>query len=269
MADRKTDAELIEHNRFAWNRLSDEGILWGIPVADDAVERARNGAWEVQLAGRSPVPHHWFGKDGQIRDRDILCLAAGGGQQAPLLSAAGARVTAMELSDAMLAKDREVARRHDLPLRCEQGSMTDLSRFANDSFDVIFLPVAICYVPDAHQVWQQCARVLRPGGRLLAGMINPLVNLFAENDGTTDAGLEVVHALPFVELETLSSAEREAAFKRRIAFVWSHTLTDLVGGQLSAGFRLLEFSEARRTDDRAPNINKFTNTYIMTAARLG
>jgi hypothetical protein len=59
-----------------------------------------------------------------------------------------------------------------------------------------------------------------------------------------------------------------AAIKREMAFVWSHTLSDLVGGQLSAGFRLLEFAEARRTDPRAPTINKYTNTYFMTAAEI-
>lgn len=259
---------ILEHNRRAWNRLSDGGIPWGIPVDANVISAATSGHWRVELAGQTEVPRQWFAEDGLITNKDILCLASGGGQQAPILSAAGANVTLLELSDSMIEKDRELAQKHRLNLRCEQGSMTDLSRFGNATFDIVFLPVALCYVPDPHLVWRECARVLRPGGRLLAGMINPLVNLFEENEGDSESGLQVIHRLPFAEIESLSEAERDAAIARDMAFVWSHTLTDLIGGQLDAGFRLLNFAEARRTDSRAPSINDFTSTYVMTAAEL-
>ncbi|NOX52266.1 MAG: class I SAM-dependent methyltransferase [Gammaproteobacteria bacterium] len=260
--------DMIKHNREAWNRLSDGGIIWGIPVDSETISRARAGDWQVQLAGGTPVPHAWFDVDGNVTNKDILCLASGGGQQAPLLAAAGANVTSLELSDSMLAKDRSLATEHGLDLSCEQGSMTDLSRFADASFDLVFLPVAACYVPDVHVIWRECARVLRPNGRLLVGVINPLVNLFEENEGEPDIGLQVVNELPFAEIEVLSDEERAAAIERGMVFVWSHTLTDLIGGQLSAGFRILAFTEARRTDPRAPSINKYTDTYFMTAAEL-
>ena len=260
--------DLIEHNRVAWNRLSDAGIPWGIPVDADAIAAAKEGRWQVQLAGQQPVPSAWFGATGKVEGMDILCLASGGGQQAPLLAAAGAKVISLDLSDAMLAKDRSLAEQHDLDLSCEQGSMTDLSRFTDDSFDLVLLPVAVCYVPDVNVVWRNCARVLRPGGRLLAGMINPLVNLFEENEGEDDKGLQVVNRLPYAEIDVLSETERDAAIERGMVFVWIHTLSDLIGGQLSAGFRLLEFAEARRSDPTAPSINRYTATYFMTAAEL-
>lgn len=202
----------------------------------------KNGpAWQVQLAGGTPVPKTWFGGDGDVTNKDILCLASAGGQQAPVLAAAGANVNSLDLSDSTLATDRGLGSEHGLKISCQQGSMTDLSCFEGASFDLVFLAVATCYVADVHVIWKQCARVLRPHGRMLVGAINPLLNLFEEN---------------------------AAAIKREMAFVWSHTLSDLVGGQLSAGFHLLEFAEARRTDLRAPTINKYTNTYFMTAAEI-
>lgn len=258
--------DLIEHNRLAWNRLSNAGIRWGEPIDRATLERARAGDWEVSLAGEMPVPHAWFGNAGEIAGTRVLCLASGGGQQSPVLAAAGAIVTSLDLSDVQLVKDKQIAEANDLALQCEQGTMADLSRFADGIFDTVFLPVAVCYVPDVRVVWRECARVLRQGGRLLVGMINPLVSLFDENDGEPGAGLEVVNALPYAEVDALSAVEREAAIARGMAFAWSHTLTDLVGGQLEAGFRLLELAEARRHDARAPSINRFTATYIMTAA---
>lgn len=260
--------DLIQHNRSAWNRLSDGGIPWGIPVSSETIANARAGHWQVQLAGQQPVPATWFGNDGDVSGKDILCLASGGGQQAPVLAAAGAKVVSLDLSDSMLQKDQALASEHGLNLRCEQGSMTDLSRFADNSFDLVFLPVALTYVPDVHVVWRGCARVLRAKGRLLQGMINPLTHLFEENEGEEGTGLEVVNALPFSEIDSLSELERDAAVSRGMAFVWSHTLADLIGGQLSAGFSLLEFAEARRSDPRAPSINRYAATYLMTAAQL-
>lgn len=260
--------DLIQHNRKAWNRLSDEGIIWGVPVDPTTIAHAGYGTWQVQLAGQQPVPRTWFGADGEVAGKDILCLASGGGQQAPLLAAAGANVVSLELSDSMLAKDQALADEHSLNLCCEQGSMTDLSRFPDDSFDIVFLPVALSYVPDVHVVWRECARVLRAKGRLLSGMINPLVHLFQENEGAGEIGLQVINELPFAEIDALPEIERDAAIAREMVFVWSHTLTDLIGGQLSAGFHLLELTETRRSDRRAPSINQYTATYLMTAAEL-
>lgn len=227
---------------------------------------ARAGEWKVTLAGEKPVPKNWFGISGDVSGMQILCLASGGGQQAPILAAAGAVVTSLDLSDSQLAKDRALAQAHDLDLRCEQGSMTDLSRFRTSSFDTVFLPVSLGSIPDVHPVWNECARVLRSNGRLLAGMINPLVNLFEENEGGNGVGLHVVNELPYAEIDALSTEERRAAVERGMLFAWSHTLADLIGGQMAAGFRLLAFDEARRNDSRAPSINAYTATYFMTAA---
>ncbi len=263
-----TVLDVIEHNRNAWNRLSADGIRWGQSVDSDTIACARQGEWQVSLAGETPVPKNWFADGIEISGMGILCLASGGGQQAPILAAAGAHVTSLELSDIQLAKDRALAEEHDLDLRCEQGSMTDLSRFNDASFDTVFLPVSLGSIPNVHPVWQESARVLRPNGRLLAGMINPLVYLFNENEGEAGVGMQIENELPYAEVDSLSDDERKAAIERGMLFTWSHTLTDLIGGQLSAGFRLLEFEEARRSDPRSPNINVFTATYFMTAAEL-
>ena len=260
--------DVTEHNRQAWNRLSDNGIRWGQPVDAGSIANARANDWKVSLAGGKPVPKAWFSTDGRIAGTRILCLASGGGQQAPVLAAAGAEVTSLDLSDSQLAKDLELAEEHDLRLRCVQGSMSDLSRFKSGSFEVVFLPVSLGSIPNVHPVWSECARVLEPRGRLLVGMINPLVSLFDENGGENEVGLRVVHELPYSEIDSMSEDARTAAINRGMLFTWSHTLTDLIGGQLAVGFRLFAFEEARRTDELAPAIDAYTSTYIMTAAEL-
>ncbi len=105
---------------------------------------------------------------------DILCLASGGGQQAPILAAAGANVTVFDNSPAQLRQDALVAQREGLPLRTVQGDMRDLSAFGDDSFDLIFHPVSNIFVPEVRPVWRECYRVVRPGGVLLMGTLNPI-----------------------------------------------------------------------------------------------
>ena len=73
-----------------------------------AVARAKIGEWEIILTPKLPVPREWFG---DVRGKRILCLASGGGQQVPILAAAGANVVSFDLSDEQLAKDRMVAQR--------------------------------------------------------------------------------------------------------------------------------------------------------------
>ena len=253
----------ITHNRKAWNRLSGPNCPWSVPVSDEQIEQAHSGHFHISLAGGT-LPEDWIG---DVRGQSILCLASGGGQQAPLLAAAGADVTVFDLSDAQLDLDRKLAQRHNLQLRIEQGSMTDLSRFADESFELILNPVSSCYVPDILPVWRECARILKLKGRLISGSINPVNFLFEENDGSDDRGLVVKHPLPFIERDVLSEAELSAAVAREMTFTWSHSLDELIQGQISCGMVICGFLESRRTDPRAPALNRYANTYITTMAQ--
>ncbi|MCG8649557.1 MAG: class I SAM-dependent methyltransferase, partial [Pirellulales bacterium] len=104
----------------------------------------------------------WLGSS--IAGRKLLCLAAGGGRQSSLYAAAGAIVTVVDISGAMLELDRQVAAQRGYPLRLYETSMDDLSMLDPAEFDIVIHPVSSCYVPDVTKVYQQVARVIRPGG---------------------------------------------------------------------------------------------------------
>jgi 2-polyprenyl-3-methyl-5-hydroxy-6-metoxy-1,4-benzoquinol methylase len=135
---------IAEINRDGWDRRVEAGDVWTQPVSPEDVARARAGDWSVVLTPNKPVPRDWFG---EVAGHDILCLACGGGQQGPILAAAGARVTVFDASPKQLAQDEMVAGRADLSLVTRQGLMHDLSAFADESFDVIFHPVSNCFAP--------------------------------------------------------------------------------------------------------------------------
>ena len=175
--------EIRSYNREAWNREVEHGNRWTQLVAPGVIARARAGDWSVLLTECKPVPRHWFPT---VADSDLLCLASGGGQQGPILAAAGARVTVLDNSPRQLAQDRFVAERDHLSLQLIEGDMADLSALASESFDIVFHPVSNSCAPQIRPVWKEAFRVLRPGGSLLAGFLNPLVYLFDIDEADRD-----------------------------------------------------------------------------------
>ena len=116
--------DIIKHNSAAWDREVEAASRWTKPVSTDIIERARLGDWSVRLTPVKRVPREWFG---DIVGKDLLCLASGGGQQAPVLAAAGASVTSFDNSAKQLEQDRFVAERDGLQIRLERGDAADLS----------------------------------------------------------------------------------------------------------------------------------------------
>ncbi|MEV5357700.1 class I SAM-dependent methyltransferase [Streptomyces sp. NPDC052693] len=78
----------------------------------------------------------------------MLCLASGGGQQGPVLAAAGARMTVLDNSPRQLEQDDTVAAREGLDLRTVLGDARDLSPFPDASFDLIVHPVSNLFIPE-------------------------------------------------------------------------------------------------------------------------
>ena len=74
-------------NRAGWDSLVEKKNRWTVPVSEDEIAAARRGEWQIVLTPTKPVPRSWFPK---IEGAEILCLASGGGQQGPILAAAGA-----------------------------------------------------------------------------------------------------------------------------------------------------------------------------------
>jgi SAM-dependent methyltransferase len=229
----------VAHNRAAWDREVESGNEWTRPVGPEVIARARAGDWSVVLIGYEPVPRDWF--PAELSGAAILCLASGGGQQGPVLAAAGAAVTVLDNSPRQLARDEEVAAREGLAIRTVLGDMRDLSALADASFDVVVNPVSNVFCPELAPVWREAFRVLRPGGILLAGFMNP--DIFIFDDEALERGeLVVRHPLPFSTLD-LPDAERERVYGDG-PVEFSHSLTEQIGGQLAAGFVLTHLVEA-------------------------
>jgi SAM-dependent methyltransferase len=248
-----------EHNRDAWDKEVERGNEWTRPVSTEEIAAARQDRVSVLLTETKPVPPEWFPP---LQGLEVLCLASGGGQQAPILSAAGARVTVYDNSPKQLEQDRLVAEREGLELKTVEGDMRDLSDFADESFDMVFHPCSNLFVPEVLPVWREAFRVLRQGGTLLAGFVNPLLYIFDQELG--DRGiLEVRHKLPYSDLTSVTEEERERRISSGDPLEFGHTLTNQISGQIEAGFHIQGFYEDHH---RQLELAKYTQTYIATRA---
>jgi len=255
--------DVLEHNRRAWNRDAASGeCRWSQPVDAATIRRARVGDWSVILTPNRPVPRDWFG---ELAGARVLCLASGGGQQAPVLAAAGAGVTSFDASDVQLELDAAVALREGLALQTRRGDMADLGVFADAAFDLVFHPVANVFVPDVLPVWRECHRVLRPGGRLLAGFMNPAYFLFDHQALAQGGPPLAVFELPYADTSHLPPERLDAWVAAGEALEFGHSLNTQLGGQIAAGFVIAGFYEDH-WDAAATPLDGFMPTSMATLA---
>jgi len=240
----------------------ERGNEWTRPVSPELVAAAREGRWSIVLTPVKPVPREWFPVS--LEGIDLLGLASGGGQQGPILAAAGARVTILDNSPRQLSRDQEVAEREGLAITCEEGDMADLSRFADGSFDLIFHPVSNVFAPKIRPVWREAFRVLRPGGALLAGYCNPISYLF-DLEPYERGELIVRHALPYSDLD-LPAEEQKRFLEGREPLEFAHTLEDQIGGQLEAGFHLTALYEDTWPPEREDPLAAYTSGFLASRA---
>jgi SAM-dependent methyltransferase len=248
---------------MAWDQQVEKGNQWTVPVSPSVITAAREGQWEIFLTDSRPVPATWLPG---LRGLNVLCLASGGGQQGPILAAAGANVTVLDNSPRQLAQDRLVAERESLAITTIEGDMADLSMFGDASFDLIVHPVSNVFAPDVRPVWAEAFRVLRPGGVLLSGFMNPAAYLFDWDLAERTGVLRVAHTLPYSDAASLTAEEKQRYADEGIPFEFSHTLEDQIGGQLDAGFVIAGLYEDVYGEEANDALSRHMPTFIATRA---
>ena len=216
------------------DRLVEENVDWAQAATPEQLSAAREGHLTLLFGERDAVPPQWLG---DLQGKRVLCLAGAGGMQGPMFACAGAQVTVLDLSSRMLALDRAVAKREGLSLRIEQGNMMDLSRFPDASFDLVFNPPSLFYVPEVNPVFREVARVLRPGGAFIMASANPIAYVC---DWDADAQCyKAVNRMPYCACEHTGQGEW---------IEYGHTMESYLAGQLEAGLVITGYMERQMED---------------------
>ena len=242
-----------EINARTIDRWVEEGWEWGVPVSHETFINAKNGVWDVVLTPTVPVPHDWFG---DLRGKKVLGLASGGGQQIPIFAALGAEVTVLDLSDRQLESELLVAEREGYDVRIVKADMTKPLPFPDETFDLIFHPVSDCYVEEVEPIFREAYRVLKKGGAFLGGYDNG-VNFLVNDDETA-----IVNTMPFNPLK--NEDQRRQLEEDDAGLQFSHSLNELIGGQLRAGFTIRDIYDDVNGSGRLNELN--VNTFFAIRA---
>jgi SAM-dependent methyltransferase len=130
-------------------------------------ERFLGESWFAQPPGAPPysglIPFD------QLADKDVLEIGCGSGVHARLLAAAGARLTAVDLTPTAVTMTRRRLELAGLEANVREADAEALP-FPDASFDFVWSWGVIHHSRDTGRVVAEIARVLRPGG-LLALMV--------------------------------------------------------------------------------------------------
>ncbi|QDT70422.1 Ubiquinone biosynthesis O-methyltransferase [Planctomycetes bacterium MalM25] len=243
----------VERNRQAWNELAERGAALAQPAGE--------AEFADPLAAIDPAGWLRRGLGGSVAGKRVLCLAAGGGRQGPLHAAAGMEVTVVDLSDAMLQRDRQVAAARGLSLRVVQTSMDDLSALRDGEFDAVVQPVSTCYVPELVPVYAAVARVLRPGGVYVSQHKTPTSLQASARVGTTGLALET----PYYLDKPLPPAE-PCRTREPGTLEFLHRWEELIGGLCRAGFVVEDLSEPSHANE--PGDHGRRSQYVAPYVRI-
>lgn len=227
--------ELSQINRERWNALVAARVMYSRPMLDLTPESARSVVDNAGLLG-------------DVTGQRVLVLAGGGGQQSVAFALLGAHVTVYDLSDAQLDQDRLAAEQLGLEIETIQGDMRDLSAFADHSFDLVYQPYSINFVPDVRPVHREVARVIRPGGLYRLDCANPFTQTI-DSEQFTGEGWVLKHAYVngrfMGDLYPHWTVEDENGVYQPIdaPHEYVHTLGAMVTSLAEHGFVLLHLSE--------------------------
>jgi SAM-dependent methyltransferase len=219
-------------NRRHWEWAVATGVGFTIPWLDldpDLLHRyARGELKDVPERFEDIYPATMLA---DVGGKDILCLAAGGGQQSAVFGLLGAQVTVLDLTQAQLEGDRAAATHYGYDLKTVQGDMRDLSCFSGGSFDLVYQAESMSWIPDARQVYAGVARVLRPRGLYRVSFTNP-VSEFVELNSWNGEGYAIT--VPYAKTEMILHPDEDGPD----SIQFRHHMGEIFNGLIEAGMSI-------------------------------
>jgi SAM-dependent methyltransferase len=255
-----------KNNRERWNALARANVEWSQPFLDYTNEEAAQYIYR-------------YGIINAVAGKRVLCLASGGGQDSVAFGLLGAQVTVYDLSDIQLERDRQAAAHHDLDVEIYQGDMRDLSRFQDNTFDLVWQPYSVNFIPSVYPVFWSVARILKPGGIYYVQFANPFVH--AVDDEAWDGNAYPLNRL-YIDGEDTSiyfphwdvTQHDGSTLKLDSPHEFRHTLSTVLNSMAKSGFVFLHLQEYMLVDENPepgtwPHFTRIAPPWFDSFWRLG
>src|SRR5574341_141354 len=184
---------------------------------------------------------------GDVRGLDVADLGCGTGRHAVRLAAAGARVTAVDFSDGMVARAR--AKPCWERVRFVVHDLTNRLPFTDRSFHRVLACLVLDHIGDLAGFFAECRRVCRPDGFVLVSGFHPALML---------RGIQARFIDPVTGRDV-----RPASY--------AHQISDYVMAALRSGLTLEHLSEHAVDEGvvvRSPRAAKYLGWPLLLLMRL-
>jgi ubiquinone/menaquinone biosynthesis C-methylase UbiE len=230
--------EVYLYNQARWDSLAKADAVFTRPNLDFDKDSAR----ERLGLDRMGITIDLTGKN-------ILCLASGGGQQSAAFAILGANVSVLDISQTQLERDKTAAEHYKVEINTFQGDMRDLSCFEDHSFDIVWHPYSLTFVPDSRVVFHEVSRIIKPGGMYHLMCANPFFAGLSHEDWN---GEGYVIKNPYKDETLTSYPDQDWVYDRsksieEIPMIkeYTQTLSRIMNGLINEKFILAYFSEIK------------------------
>jgi 2-polyprenyl-3-methyl-5-hydroxy-6-metoxy-1,4-benzoquinol methylase len=150
-----TDEEIAK----AWDSLADD---W-----------TRGGTEHGDLNREHVIDPAIFRGLGDVRDSSILDAGCGNGYFSRLLARKGAKVVGIDLSRRFIEIAKEAEKKTPLGITYHVGTMADLLKFQDETFDTVVSNMALMDVYGLNEAMLEVRRVLKENGKLVFSIMHP------------------------------------------------------------------------------------------------
>jgi 2-polyprenyl-3-methyl-5-hydroxy-6-metoxy-1,4-benzoquinol methylase len=188
----------------------------------------------------------------------ILDVACGNGVTSRRLAALGAQVTAVDFSEAMIARAKQRSRQGEA-IRYDVVDATDLDALlalGNASFDAVLCNMALMDMAEIAPLFQAVPKLLRSGGRFVFSLVHPCFNnpFITHTARLEERGQDVttVYAVEITRYLSGGIQLGNAIQGQPVLHPYFHrSLTDLLAAGFKAGLVLDAFEETAFPPDYA------------------
>jgi SAM-dependent methyltransferase len=226
--------DIAKYNRRFWSKLSSENHEYARPWLD--LDKGMVQRFADSKLAHLPEPYTYIYPNEVFRDiagKDVLCLAASGGQQSAIFGLLGANVTVFDLTPEQLENDRKAAEHYGYKINTIEGDMRDLSAFAESSFDLVYQAISLVFVPDVKAVYREVYRILRHKGLYKVEHGDPATGIVEETSWDGE-GYRIL--CPY----------KKGRIDDPDAMEFRHTLEDIYNGLIEVGFSIKSIHEDPR-----------------------
>jgi len=193
---------------------------------------------------------------GDLAGQAVLDAGCGEGYNTRLLARRGARMTAIDLSPKMIELACAEEAREPLGIRYHVASASDLSPFADETFDAVVSTMALMDCADYEGAVREFHRVLRPSGLLAFNVCHPCFTYFIRDWDYDERGEVIGIRLgpyfqegSYVERWKFGAAPDRDQVEPFTIIYFHRTLADFVNPLCATGFRIEAIAEPRPTEE--------------------